>query len=60
MFDAAQYYDVVAEAMTILKRDSGNIRALLIRAQSFFQLGEVDAALNHLKQCLKLVRRARR
>lgn len=54
LFASGQYYETVAEAMSILKRDSSHIPALLLRARAFFNLGELDAALNHLKQCLKV------
>lgn len=54
LFEAGKYYECVAEAMGILKRDSSNVAALLLRARAFFRLGELDAALNHLKQCLKV------
>ncbi len=53
-FESGQYYDVVAEAMSLLKKDAANTDALLIRARSFFMLGEVDACVNHLKQCIRV------
>lgn len=54
LLESGKNYEAVAEAMVILKRDSTNIPALLLRARAFFRLGELDAALNHLKQCLKV------
>lgn len=53
-FNAGNYYDVVAEAMSLLKRDASNTEALLIRSRAFFRLGELDACTNHLKQCVKV------
>lgn len=55
-FEAGKYYDVVAEAMSILKRDAANVKALFLRGKSFFFLGELDAAINHMRQCVNVVR----
>lgn len=40
--------------MAVLKKDQSNTDALLIRAKSFFMLGELDAAVTHLKQCIRI------
>ena len=52
-FEAGKYYDVVSEAMGLLKKDPHNSRVLILRAKAFFQLGELEGATNHLKQCLR-------
>lgn len=52
LFQSGKFYEVVTEAMILLKKDKTNISALLLRAKAFYNLGEVDGAINHLKQCL--------
>lgn len=54
LFEEGKHYEVVAEAMSILKRDGSDTDALLLRARSFFLLGELEGALNHLKKCLQV------
>ena len=39
--------------MRALKANPDNANALLLRAKAFYQLGQVEGALNHLKEALR-------
>lgn len=49
-----QYFEAIADAGKVLKIESDNIDALLLRGEAYYQLGEVDMAINHYRQGLKL------
>jgi tetratricopeptide (TPR) repeat protein len=51
---SGNFYQVVSDAMGLLKKDSSNTEALVIRAKAFYQLGELEGCLNHLKQCVRV------
>lgn len=45
--------EVLSEMTGVLKRDSSNIQALLLRGKAYGILGNLDSALNHVKEALK-------
>eukprot|EP00298_Acanthocystis_sp_HF-20_P014187 c20667_g1_i1.p1 GENE.c20667_g1_i1~~c20667_g1_i1.p1 ORF type:complete len:388 (+),score=196.00 c20667_g1_i1:12-1175(+) len=46
--------DYRSETASILKRDSKNIHALLVRGKAMIVLGDLAMGMNHLKEALKL------
>lgn len=49
-----QMYECIADTGKVLKIDSNNLRALQLRGNSYYVLGELEAAANHYRQGLKL------
>jgi len=51
---AGKHHEVIGDAAAILKRDGSSTRALLLRAMAFFHVGELEAAIQHLRQCINV------
>jgi hypothetical protein len=52
-----QTFDLIADTGSVLRLDSGNIRALRLRAEAYYSLGDVsslEAAVAHYRQGLHL------
>jgi DnaJ family protein C protein 3 len=47
------YYEAIIDMGRVLKLDTDNIEALEIRGNSYYYLGEFDAAMNHYRKGLK-------
>jgi DnaJ family protein C protein 3 len=47
------YYEAIVDMGKVLKLDADNIQALEIRGNSYYFLGELDAAINHFRKGLK-------
>merc|ERR1712216_509650 len=44
---------VIVDTGRLIKLDRGNIAALVLRAQAYYQVGELDSALKHLREGLR-------
>merc|ERR1712216_78160 len=44
---------VIVDTGRLIKLDRGNIAALVLRAQAYYQVGEMDSALKHLREGLR-------
>lgn len=53
-FQQGNWYEAIADAGKILKIDSNHLQSLELRGTSYYILGELELALNHYKQALKL------
>jgi Tfp pilus assembly protein PilF len=53
-FKLGEYNPVIEDTMAILRARKNNIEALYIRAKAFLYLGEIDTALNHLRECIRV------
>eukprot|EP00301_Raphidiophrys_heterophryoidea_P023699 c7484_g1_i1.p1 GENE.c7484_g1_i1~~c7484_g1_i1.p1 ORF type:complete len:627 (-),score=138.78 c7484_g1_i1:446-2326(-) len=46
--------EILSEMTGIIKRDSSNVHALMLRGKAYLLLGNLDAAINHFKEGLRL------
>lgn len=53
-FQQGNWYEAIADAGKILKIDANHLQSLELRGTSYYILGELELALNHYKQALKL------
>eukprot|EP00455_Lapot_gusevi_P055817 TRINITY_DN912_c0_g1_i11.p1 TRINITY_DN912_c0_g1~~TRINITY_DN912_c0_g1_i11.p1 ORF type:complete len:511 (-),score=165.35 TRINITY_DN912_c0_g1_i11:134-1606(-) len=47
------YADIVQDTGLILKSESSNMQAYLLRGKAYYHLGEIDVALRHFKEALR-------
>lgn len=52
-FSLEDYYETISETGKLLKFEADNIFALEIRGKSYYQLGEIESAMNHYRMGLK-------
>lgn len=52
-FNLGEFYETIADTGKVLKIENDNIYALEMRGVSYFNIGELDAAMNHYRQGLK-------
>jgi DnaJ family protein C protein 3 len=52
-YQMKNYYEAIIDMGRVLKLDTDNIEALEIRGNSYYYLGEFDAAMNHYRKGLK-------
>ena len=49
-----EYYECIADSGKLLKLEAENLEALELRGRSYYLLGELETAMNHYRQGLKL------
>jgi DnaJ family protein C protein 3 len=52
-FHTHQYYETIADTGKVLKLEADSIEALQLRGEAYYNLGEVDTAINHYRKGLK-------
>lgn len=52
-YNLGDLYEAIADAGKVLKFEADNINALELRGISYYQLGELETAMNHFRQGLK-------